>query len=200
MVIFHNIADFNNFEDVCRKENIQFHTFTIASEKILTVVLKSFIKLNEKTILNDIKTQGLKPINCIEIPTHTRYPVYRVTFVPGITLAKVNQVRFVENIKVYWEKYESRKPYIQYYRCQAHDHSSTNCNKNAVCVKCAGSHNTKECTKSFGAPPTCSNCQGNHTANYSKCPALLFYLAKKTTFKTQHLNSFHPCSHFLRTT
>lgn len=89
-VMFHNIAEFNNFEDVCRKENIQFHRFTIAFEKILTVVLKGLIELNEKTILNNLRSQGLKLINCIKIPTNTRYPVYRVTFVSGITLAKVN--------------------------------------------------------------------------------------------------------------
>lgn len=86
--MFHNIAEFNNFEDVCRKENIQFHTF--AFEKILTVVLKGLIELTEKTILNNLRSQGLKLINCIKIPTNTRYPVYRVSFVPGITLAKVN--------------------------------------------------------------------------------------------------------------
>lgn len=62
----------------------------MACEKILTVVLKSLIKLNEKAILNNLKTQRLKPM-------------YRITFVPSTTLAKVNQVRFVENVKIYWE-------------------------------------------------------------------------------------------------
>ena len=101
-------------------------------------MLKSPIQLNTKTITNSLKSQGLKPITCIEIPIHTKYPVYKVTFSPGITLANVNQVRFIEHIKVYWEKFESRKPTIQCYRCKTHGHFSMNCNKNAVYVKCVG--------------------------------------------------------------
>ncbi|CAD1471971.1 unnamed protein product, partial [Heterotrigona itama] len=36
--------------------------------------------------------------------------------------------------------------------------------------------------------PTCANCKDAHPANYSKCPVLLAFLAKKTTstVKTQH--------------
>ena len=76
-----------------------------------------------------------------------KYSIYRIIFFPGTTLANVNQTHFIEHIMVYWEKYESHKPSIQCFRCQAHGHSSTNCNKNAVCFKCAGAHNTSECTK-----------------------------------------------------
>ena len=115
--MFHNITDFSNFKEVCLKENIQFHTFTIATEKMFTVVMKGLIQLSEKTIMNNLKTQGLQPLNCIQIPTRTRYSIYRITFAPGTTLAKVNQVRFVVNIKIYWEMYESKKPAIQCYRC-----------------------------------------------------------------------------------
>lgn len=100
-VMFNNPEDFNNFKEVCFKENIQFHTFTVSTEKILMVVLKGLIKLPEETILSNIKTQGLYPIDCTELQTHTRYPVYRVTFAPGTTLTKINQVRYVENIKIY---------------------------------------------------------------------------------------------------
>ena len=42
------------------------------------------------------------------------------------------------------------------------------------------------------APPTCTNCQRNHT-NYSKCPALLAYLAKRNSYKNQQLpNTYSP--------
>lgn len=94
-------TDFSIFKEVCRRQNIQYHTFTLSTEKILTVVLKGLIKLNKKVILHNLKTQGLKAINCTELSTHTKYPVYKVTFMPGTTLTNVNQVRFIENIKVY---------------------------------------------------------------------------------------------------
>ncbi|GJQ76352.1 hypothetical protein Trydic_g2073 [Trypoxylus dichotomus] len=40
----------------------------------------------------------------------------------------------------------------------------------AVCVKCAGPHQTAECSKPREAPAKCALCQGPHTANYGGCP------------------------------
>ena len=117
--MFQNLLDFKEFKEICRNDNIQFHTYAIPTEKVLTVVLKGPIKLPEKIIINNLKTQGLTPINCTEMPTHTRYHIYRITFASGTTLARINHVRFIENLKIYWEKYESNKPTIQCYRCQA---------------------------------------------------------------------------------
>ena len=179
--MFQNISDFKAFKEQCQNEKVRYHTYAISSEKVLTVVLKGLIKIPDKTILHSLKTQGLTPINCTEIPTHTRYPIYRITFAPGTTLAKVNHVRYIENIKIYWEKYESKKPIIQCYRCQAHGHTSNNCNKKAKCVKCAGTHDTRTCTKTADTSATCTNCGGAHPANYSKCSALIAFLAKKNT-------------------
>ena len=192
--MFQNIIDFKEFKEICHKENIQYHTYAIQSEKILTVVIKELIKLPDIVITNSLRAQGLTPINCTEIPIHTKYPLYRVTFAPGTTFARVNHcVRFIENIKIYWEKYESNKPAIQCNRCQAHGHLSTNCNKAAKCVKCAGNHDTRNCTKTADTPATCTNCGGPHLANYSKCPSLLAYLTQRNLRKIQHTQTIpHP--------
>ena len=92
---------------------------------------------------------------------------------------------FIENLKAYWEKeIRFKKPTIQCYRCQAHGHSSTNCNKKAKCVKCAGLHDSSECTKTSEEPPTYTNCRGSHPI-YSQYPALLAFLAKSNAQKIQ---------------
>ena len=186
-IMFLKLEDFKEFKELCLTSNIQFHTYALASEKVLTVVLKGLIRFPDKTIISSLKTQGLSPINCTEIPTHTRYPLYRITFAPGTTLARVNHVRFIENLKVYWEKFESKKPVIQCYRCQAHGHTSANCNKVAKCVKCAGQHDSRQCKKTTDTSPTCTNCGGEQPANYSNCLALLAFMAKRNNFKTQQI-------------
>ena len=99
-------------------------------------------------------------------------------------MAQINHIRFIERIKIYWEKFESRKPTIQCFRCHAHSHTSANCNKKAVCVKCAGEHESRSCKKTLDVPPTCANCKGNHPVNFSQCPALLAFLAKKNAHST----------------
>ena len=54
--MFTNIADFKDFKEICRTENVQFHMYAIAIEKVLTVALKGLIKLPDKIIINSLKT------------------------------------------------------------------------------------------------------------------------------------------------
>lgn len=88
-------------------------------------------------------------------------------------------------MRVYWDKYNGTKPFIQCFRCQAHGYTFKNCNKEYRCVKCAGSHNSKECRKIPDTPAKWVNCKGDHTASYSKCLVLLKYFDKRTTSKIQ---------------
>ena len=74
-IMFHNISNFKEFKDICRNDNIQYHTYVISTEKVLIVVLKGLIKFPEKTIINNLRTQGLISLNCAEIPTHISYPI-----------------------------------------------------------------------------------------------------------------------------
>lgn len=49
-------------------------------------------------------------------------------------------------------------------------HTKTYCRKTFRCVKCAGQHETKECTrKTRDDKVKCVNCNGDHPANYRGC-------------------------------
>lgn len=55
-------------------------------------------------------------------------------------------------------------------RCQAYGHTKTYCRKLFRCVKCAGHHETKECTRKYvNDKVKCANCGGDHPANYKGC-------------------------------
>ncbi|CAD1468631.1 unnamed protein product [Heterotrigona itama] len=58
-------------------------------------------------ICENLKNQGLNPILCSEFPTHTRHLIYKLTFALITTLTQLNHVRYYENIKLHWEKYEA---------------------------------------------------------------------------------------------
>ena len=47
------------------------------------------------------------------------------------------------------------------------------------CVKCDGSHNTRACVKLANAPPKCTNCGGEHPANYRGCPIAQQYKERR---------------------
>ena len=98
--MFTNINDFFKFKTICLKENIEYHIYTIDTEKTLTVVLKRLIRLSEFEISNNLKSQGLNPMHYTEILIHTKYLIYRI-FALKTTLTQVNYVRYVENLKIY---------------------------------------------------------------------------------------------------
>ena len=139
-------------------------------------MLKGLIRLSLSRVSENIGCENLNPIHCVEI-ANTKYPIYWVTFALGTILAQINHIRFIENIKIYWKKYEFLKPTIQYFRCQAHGHTS-NCNKEPVHVKCAGQQIQKQNPRSS---PTCDNCKSAHPTNYFECPA---------SFCGQHVQNF----------
>lgn len=66
------------------------------------------------------------------------------------------------------------------FNCQALGHVAKYCKENAKCKHCSGTHSTKDCKGE--SPVKCSNCGGNHPADYVNCKARLQALAKKKLF------------------
>lgn len=60
----------------------------------------------------------------------------------------------------------------QCHRCQAFGHASDNCHRPQRCVRCAGEHLARDCTKPAADPPKCANCGKAHTARDRKCAVL----------------------------
>lgn len=90
---------------------------------------------------------------------------------------------FYIQIKV--ESYRSNKP-VQCFSCQRFEHSSLYCGFAPRCVKYAGPHLAKDCVKTLDTDPKCTDCDGIHTANYTKCSALI---AEKPARKPIHPNT-----------
>ena len=62
----------------------------------------------------------------------------------------------------------------QCYRCQGFGHNAQHCRYKPRCLVCAGPHQLRECDKRTAnnriTNVKCSNCKGDHTANYGGCP------------------------------
>ena len=70
-------------------------------------------------------------------------------------------------MKVAQWKFDQTQP-IQCYRCQKFGHNQLKCDKDQVCVVCAGKHKLKDCPDK--SKPKCINCNGAHAACYKECP------------------------------
>ncbi|GBN34799.1 hypothetical protein AVEN_92851-1 [Araneus ventricosus] len=58
----------------------------------------------------------------------------------------------------------------QCFKCQQYFYNSRFCQREPVCMKCAGPHDKRNCPKPSETPEMIAICEGDHTANYTGCP------------------------------
>jgi hypothetical protein len=81
---------------------------------------------------------------------------------------KIFEIETIQGARVKIENVRS-KLIPQCRHCQGYGHTQKYYNLQPKCVKCAGDHDTKQCTKGDLRTPKCANCLKNHPANYRGC-------------------------------
>lgn len=77
------------------------------------------------------------------------------------------------------EAWCGRNDPAQCHRCQLFRHSSHQCHRAPVCVRCGKAHTAANCDRPAEDPATCANCGGPHLANYRQCSAYLMEARNK---------------------
>lgn len=189
------ITDKNEFITMTnrlQKDGIEFYTYHTAATKPKKIILHGLCEIEDKELLEILAEQGITPKDVrkltIREKRYDNQAVYILYFEPrSIKLGDLQKIRYLNNLCVTWEHFQSRKHDIlpQCRNCQTFGHSSINCNRKPKCLTCAQSHKTADC--SFRIPreelkkiaPTdinkehikCANCNASHTASYKGCPA-----------------------------
>ncbi|CAH1107463.1 unnamed protein product [Psylliodes chrysocephalus] len=156
-----------------KAEKLSYHTYTSYDDKSHAFVLRGLAEGTKVTdIIEDLEEEHeIKARNVFQMNTKER-PLFLVVTDPAITLDYLNKnTRRILYTRVVWEMRKSTKAIIQCHNCQQWGHATSNCGRPSKCVKCAGDHHTRTCTKTRETPATCVNCGGDHPANYSKCQA-----------------------------
>ncbi|GBN58245.1 Nucleic-acid-binding protein from transposon X-element [Araneus ventricosus] len=111
------------------------------------------------------------PLNYNTIGCHqNHHDLFKKTPSPIIQASKQNyDIYTIEYLRVKIEPLKRRTQPGQCYNCQQYFHSSRQCTRDPVCLKCAGPHPTRQCQKQTDTPAKCALCGGDHTANYSGC-------------------------------
>lgn len=168
-----------------RDDLVHFHTFTPRDERLKNIVMKAAPNMDVAEISDELKQNGFDVMEVVNLKNGSGYSYSYLIKVPKtVNLGVLKQkIKHVGHTIVKWESYAKKSSWSQCYNCQEFGHGSSNCFKQAVCVKCAGKHHTKDCLmkKGDGSAPKCVNCNNEHPANYSKCPALEAYLKEKYT-------------------
>jgi hypothetical protein len=159
-----NKSDWTKIQKVLKNDNIDFHTYTHKTEKTHAFVLRGLHQgPTAKEVAEALQTEKVEAqeIYCMR---GTKWPAYL------IVTDKLEQIKFILNTKVSWQRHINNKIFVQCHRCQRWGHATANCHAQAKCVKCAGDHLTRDCQLGNKITPKCVNCDGDHTANNIKCP------------------------------
>ncbi|XP_077297277.1 uncharacterized protein LOC143919257 [Arctopsyche grandis] len=175
-----SLEDFKKLRDGLTPDR-QFHTFSRKEEKEIKSVVRGLPKLPEADIKDDIIRQGFPVTKVIQMktkePRSNATELYLVFFEPSVSAKKIKEIRYICYTKVSVVKYTSKSQNItQCFRCQEYGHAAKNCNRQAKCVKCAGTHLTAQCNQGIVTPAVCSGCSGSHPANFKDCPKRQSYL------------------------
>lgn len=165
-------------------KNKHYYTYQLKSAKGLKVVLKGIDhNVDPDDIKSDLQGQGfeIKSVSNIKNRHKIPQPMFKIELTPEASKAPkgkphpIYDIRYVLYRKITVEEPHKNNSLAQCQNCQEFGHTKTYCKLTSVCVACGEQHVTKDCTKDKNNSKIkkCSNCNGNHTANYRGCPVYL---------------------------
>ena len=163
------------------KANKQFYSYQLKSSKGITVVIKGIeAGLNTEEIKSALEEKKFSVRNIYNMVNRegVLQPLYKVELnFDGKKLRKgeihpIYSLQYLLHRKISIEQPHKRREPVQCLNCNEFGHTKSYCKLTNVCVICSGIHPSAECPKNKEDPDAkvCSNCKGNHTANYRGCP------------------------------
>lgn len=159
-------------------EKRSYYTYRLKSSKGLVIVLKG---IEQNVDPNDIKSalegKGYRIKSVVNILNRLKIsqPLFKVELEPDARKLRKNEVHpiYKENLllhrRISVEEPHKRNGPVQCQNCQEYGHTKAYCTLPTVCVVCGDLHHSARCTVQTQAQKKCSNCGGNHTANYRGC-------------------------------
>jgi hypothetical protein len=167
-----SINTYRQIQKILQDNKIAYHTHALPEERTLKVLLRGIHSAyDEQVVKDELSSIGYTITHVRQfLKNGRRLPMYMVMLPNNQSSKEIFNLKFLFCISIRVEPYKTTGA-AQCFSCQGFGHSSNHCQHAARCVKCAGSHPTKECKKLAETPPKCCNCGGEHTANYRRCPA-----------------------------
>uniref|UniRef100_A0A2M4CJF0 Putative rhomboid n=1 Tax=Anopheles darlingi TaxID=43151 RepID=A0A2M4CJF0_ANODA len=178
--------DYKAVMEKLTSQKSNFFTFQPEDEKTTKVVLQGLCKSISADLEEELRSLSIFPSSIKELTIkHKRYDdqiTLLLHFPKGsINLQTLKETKFLQHCRVFWSYYSKNSSPMQCKNCQKYGHGANNCHSIQKCVKCAEPHPSKDCplndspARIEGIIPArllkCANCNGNHPATFSKCPA-----------------------------
>ncbi|GBN64601.1 hypothetical protein AVEN_156667-1 [Araneus ventricosus] len=183
-------AEISNY---CRTQGYDFHVIQPASKRPFKVVIKNLphdhdIEEIKHCLKNELKFPVERVVQLTKFRTRQPLPFFLVELTKIKDVEKIYQIEHINNYKVNVVNYKGRGIINQCFKCNWYHHKAGECQSRARCLKCAGPHETNQCSIKETIPnPTCINCgEESHVASYRGCKKF----PKKTTAQQNRENYF----------
>lgn len=180
-------------EALLQQKNIEYFSHDIEANKPLKVVLRGLPDMKNDELSEELKANGLKPVQIHKMNRHDvtrkyRDQLYLVHIERNTTCLKdLQNVRALFHIVVKWERYKPvHRDVTQCSNCLMFGHGTKNCHMVSRCIKCGKTHVPGACVLLDEADPVCANCGADHEATNKNCPKRAEFIAIRKRASTQN--------------
>lgn len=170
-----NVTNENDYRQLVKhytNNKIEHYTYRDPNNKPLSVVIKNVPpSRTENEIVEALNEHNLPIIKLTRLYNKDKIPIPVCT----VDLQSNEQAQDIFKITrlldsiVIVEKRRTNRSTPQCYRCQRYGHTKNYCSLPPRCVKCTENHHYKDCKKKADQSPQCTNCGGEHPANFRGC-------------------------------
>uniref|UniRef100_A0A1B0CK87 Putative nucleic-acid-binding protein from transposon x-element n=1 Tax=Lutzomyia longipalpis TaxID=7200 RepID=A0A1B0CK87_LUTLO len=173
-IMLNTVDAYRDVLKVLREKKMQLHSYQYKAEKPFRVVVRN---LHHSTNVDEIRVALEEKGHSVQLVWNARHrrtkaalPIFFINLAPAVNNKDIYKIDVLLHTKIKVEAPHPRTDVPQCTRCQSYNHTKRYCDRNPRCVKCAGLHFTKDCTrKEKDENVKCVNCLGNHPANYKGC-------------------------------
>lgn len=166
-------TEYRNLTKSLNEAKITWHSYENKQARPIRVVARNLHHTCEPTeIIKDLKDKGYKILNAFnKLQFRTKQPLdmFILSFESAENIEKIYEIKKIMNTIVKIEPMKLPKEIPQCKNCQQFNHTKNYCSKEPRCVRCAGKHLSKDCTKPQNIHPKCCNCAEHHPASYRGC-------------------------------
>ncbi|GFX72217.1 probable RNA-directed DNA polymerase from transposon X-element [Trichonephila clavipes] len=164
--------EYRNLSHWLEQSGVEFKSFMLKQDRPVKVVIRGLPSNTEpEDIKNEIEAEGLKVAKISQMKnyrTKAPMPLFYLQIENGADAPKIFNFTELFGTRIEVKPFDRGNKINQCWRCQGWFHSSEVCHLPPRCVRCAGPHLAKDCTRSFDEPMKCANCSGEHAANWSR--------------------------------